>query len=188
MEAKRTYLVQKNVHTFSQYHGNLTCKLCKQQEEDIFHMLLHCPLLREIRIFKRRCYKLHWYHSGSGKDSFSAKEDIIQLIIDCRKFSHLFDDEEIVRNIEKLSRNQCYKLLYINVYMYLSYETWKMTARDMNLHVICYDQGIFSACELQTPFHTFTNRLSRLRGCSYRGGIYRSEEGQQVPGFRQVYL
>ena len=26
-----------------------TCKLCKQEEEDICHMLLYCPLLREDR-------------------------------------------------------------------------------------------------------------------------------------------
>ena len=25
------------------------CKLCKQQEEDIFHVLLCCPLLAEVR-------------------------------------------------------------------------------------------------------------------------------------------
>ena len=40
----------------------------------------------------------------------SAKENIVQLIVDCRKFSHLFDDEEVIWNIEKLSRNLCYRL------------------------------------------------------------------------------
>ena len=44
-----TYILQKNVHTFSQYQEDPTCKLCKQQEEDICHMLLYCPLLREDR-------------------------------------------------------------------------------------------------------------------------------------------
>ena len=44
-----TNILQKNVHTFSQYHEDPTCKLFKQQEEDIYHMLLYCPLQRDDR-------------------------------------------------------------------------------------------------------------------------------------------
>ena len=36
-------LLQTNIHRFSQYREDPACKLCKQQEEDIVHMLLYCP-------------------------------------------------------------------------------------------------------------------------------------------------
>ena len=37
---------QKNIHRFSQYSEDPTCKLCKQQD----HMLLYCPLLTDTRL------------------------------------------------------------------------------------------------------------------------------------------
>ena len=46
------------------------------------------------------------------ENSFPAKEDIAQLIVDSKKFSHLFDDSNINLEIEKHSRNLCYKLYY----------------------------------------------------------------------------
>ena len=107
-----TCLLQTNIHRFSQYREDPTCKLCKQQEEDIFHMLLCCPLLTDIRLnsFKvlRDFFK---YHIGdeTWENSFSAKEDPVQLMIDSRKFSHLFDISDIILEIEKHSRNLCYK-------------------------------------------------------------------------------
>ena len=73
-------------------------------------MFLYCPLLREIRIEAYKILKdtvVNYTGVESCKDSFSAKEDIVHLIVDCRKFSHLFDDEEIVWNIEKLSKTTC---------------------------------------------------------------------------------
>ena len=45
-----TCLLQTNIHRFSQYSEEPTCILCKQQEEDIFHMLLYCPLLTDTRL------------------------------------------------------------------------------------------------------------------------------------------
>ena len=39
-----------------------------------------------------------------------SKEDLVQLIIDSRKFSNLFDNSDILLQIEKHSRNLCYKL------------------------------------------------------------------------------
>ena len=45
-----TCLLQTNIHRFSQYSEDLTCILCKQQEEDIFHMLLYCPRLTDTRL------------------------------------------------------------------------------------------------------------------------------------------
>ena len=53
--------------------------------------------------------------------SFSTKENIVQLIIDCRKFSNLFDDNDIIFKIEKLFRNLCYKLLNWGVPTKFSY-------------------------------------------------------------------
>ena len=76
-------------------------------------MLLYCPLLTETRISEYKVIKdIVKNHIGaeSWNDSFSTKEDIAQLIIDCRKFSHLLGDTDIVYNIEKLPRNLCYKL------------------------------------------------------------------------------
>ena len=76
-------------------------------------MLLYCPLLTEIRINEykvlRDIVKIH-IGAEAWKDSFSTKEDIAQLIIDCRRFSNLFGDTDIIYKIEKLSRNLCYKL------------------------------------------------------------------------------
>ena len=40
------YLLQKNIHTFNQFKEE---PKCKQQEEDIYHMMLYCPLLSEVR-------------------------------------------------------------------------------------------------------------------------------------------
>ena len=45
-----TCLLQTNIHGFSQYREDTTCKLCKQQEEDILHTLMYCPLLTETRL------------------------------------------------------------------------------------------------------------------------------------------
>ena len=108
-----TCLLQANIHRFSQYREDPTCRLCKQQEEDIFHMLLYCPLPTEIRINEykvlRDIVKIH-IGAEAWKDSFSTKGDIAQLIIDCRRFSNLFGDTDIIYKIEKLSRNLCYKL------------------------------------------------------------------------------
>ena len=69
-------------------------------------MLLYCPLLREVRIESYKILKdsvINYVGVETWKKLFSAKEDIVLLIADCRKFSHLFDDEKIVWNIEKLS-------------------------------------------------------------------------------------
>ena len=44
-----TCLLQSNLHRISQYREDPMCKLCKQQEEDIFHVLLYCPLLADVR-------------------------------------------------------------------------------------------------------------------------------------------
>ena len=76
-------------------------------------MLLYCPLLTEIRINEYKVIRdIVKIHIGAEvwKDSFSTKEDIAQLIIDCRRFSNLFGDTDIIYKIEKLSRNLCYKL------------------------------------------------------------------------------
>ena len=107
-----TYILQRNVHTFSQYHEDPTCKLCKQQEEDICHMLLHCPLLREDRKEPYTHFKntiIRYIGADIWKQSFSVPETLVQLIIDCTRFSHMFSDEEVLDNVEKLSRNLCYK-------------------------------------------------------------------------------
>ena len=52
------------------------------------------------------------YHIGDEKwkNSFSTKEDLVQLIKDSRKFSNLFDNSDILLQIEKHSRILCYKL------------------------------------------------------------------------------
>ena len=108
-----TCLLQTNIHRFSQYSEDPTCKLCKQQEEDIFHMLLYCPRLTDTRLnsFKvlRDFVKYHIEYE-IRKNSFSTKEDLVQLIIDSRKFSHLFDNRDIILEIDRHSRNLCYKL------------------------------------------------------------------------------
>ena len=108
-----TYILQKNIHTFSQYHEDLTCKLCKQQEEDICHMLLYCPLLREDRKEPYKHFKntiIRYIGADIWKQPFSVPETLVQLIIDCTRFSHMFSDEEALDNVERLSRNLCYKL------------------------------------------------------------------------------
>ena len=54
------YLLQKKQtkkHTFSQYREEPICKLYKQQEADVLHMLLDCPLLRETKIDSFRILK-----------------------------------------------------------------------------------------------------------------------------------
>ena len=43
-------LLQTKIYRFSQYREDPTCKLCKQQEEDKFHMLLYCALLTDTRL------------------------------------------------------------------------------------------------------------------------------------------
>ena len=66
-------------------------KLCKQQEEDIFHMLLYCLLLTATRLVSfevlRDFVKYH-IEDETWKNSFSAK-DLVQLIIDSKKISLL---------------------------------------------------------------------------------------------------
>ena len=44
------------------------------------------------------------------KISISTKEDLVQLIIDIRKCSNLFDNSDIILETEKHSRNLCYNL------------------------------------------------------------------------------
>ena len=43
-------------------------------------------------------------------ENFFTAKDIVQLIIDSRKFFHLFDNNDIIFLIKKHSRNLCYKL------------------------------------------------------------------------------
>ena len=108
-----TCLLQANIHSFSQYREDPTCRLCKQQEEDIFHMLLYCPLLSETRIHEYKVLidiVINHIGAEAWKVYFSRKEDITQLIIDSRRFSNLPGDTDIIYKIEKLSRNLCYKL------------------------------------------------------------------------------
>ena len=108
-----TCLLQTNIHRFSQYREDPVCKLCKQQEEDIVHMLLYCPLLSEIRTShytELRDFVSNHLGPEIWSSTFSKRENIVQLIIDCRGFSHLFEDGDIIHKIERLSRNLCYKL------------------------------------------------------------------------------
>ena len=108
-----TCLLQTNKHRFSQYQEDPVCKLCKQQEEDIVHMLLYCPLLSEIRTShytELRDFVSNNLGPETWSSTFSKRENIVQLIIDCRGFSHLFEDGDIIHKIERLSRNLCYKL------------------------------------------------------------------------------
>ena len=39
--------------------------------------------------------------ADTWKDLFSTKEAVAKLIIDCRKFSHIFSDEKSAHDIEK---------------------------------------------------------------------------------------
>ena len=113
-----TYILQKNVHTFSQHREDPTCKLCKQQEEDICHMLLYCPLLREERKEPYRILKntvIDHIGSATWKQFFSTSEKLLQLIIDCTRFSHMLSDEVLYR-VERLTKSvlqtshkTCYK-------------------------------------------------------------------------------
>ena len=108
-----TCLLQSNLHRFSQYREDPMCKLCKQQEEDIFHVLLYCPLLAEVRGVEYKVLR-DYVKNKVGPDVwcnvFTTKESIVQLIIDCREFSNLFLDIHNILEVEKLSRNLCYKL------------------------------------------------------------------------------
>ena len=75
-------------------------------------MLLYCPLLTDIRLHSFKVLRDFFkYHIGDETwgNSFPAKEDLVQLMIDSRKFSHLFDNSDIILEIEKHSRNLCYK-------------------------------------------------------------------------------
>ena len=95
-----TYILQKNVHMFSQYQEDPTCKLCKQQE---CHMLLYCPLLREDRKQPYTHCKntiIRYMGADIWKQSFSVSETLVQLKIDCARFSHMFSDEEALDSVE----------------------------------------------------------------------------------------
>ncbi|MCG8113153.1 MAG: reverse transcriptase family protein [Candidatus Thiodiazotropha taylori] len=107
-----TYILQKNVHTFSQYRENPTCKLCKQQEEDLCHMLLYCPLLREDRKEPYTSFKntvVRCIGAVAWQQSFSVSDSLVRLILDCTRFSHMFSGEDL-DCVERLSRNLCYKI------------------------------------------------------------------------------
>ena len=79
-------------------------------------MLLYCPLLREDRKEPYTHFKntiIRYIGADIWKQSFSVRtvpETLVQLIIDCMRFSHMFSDEEVLDNVERLSRNLCYKL------------------------------------------------------------------------------
>ena len=48
--------MQSNLYRFIQYREDPTCKLCNQQEE-MFYVLLYCPLLAEVRGVKYKVFK-----------------------------------------------------------------------------------------------------------------------------------
>ena len=76
-------------------------------------MLLYCPLLTNTRLSSFKVLRdFVKYHIGDEKwkNSFFTKENLVQLIIDSRLFSNLFDNSDILLQIEKHSRNLCYKL------------------------------------------------------------------------------
>ena len=69
------------------------------EEFNIFHMLLYCLLLTGTRLSSFKVLRdFVKYHIGDEKwkNSFSTKEDLVQLIIDSRKFSNLFDISDIL--------------------------------------------------------------------------------------------
>ena len=76
-------------------------------------MLLYCPLLTDTRLGSFKVLRdFVKYHIGdeTWKNLFSTKEDLVQLITNSRKASNLFDNSDIILQIEKHSRNLCYKL------------------------------------------------------------------------------
>ena len=69
-------------------------------------MLLYCPLLTDTRLSSFKVFRdFIKYHIGDDKwkNMFSTKED-------SRKFSNLFENSDILLQIEKHSRNLCFKL------------------------------------------------------------------------------
>ena len=63
-----------------------------------------------LKVGDCNCYLPEAFEKKTLKNSFSTKEDPVQLIIDSRKFSNLFDNSDIILQIEKHSRNLCYEL------------------------------------------------------------------------------
>ena len=75
-------------------------------------MLLYCPLLKEGRKEPYRIIKntvIDHIGAATWKQFFATSEKLVQLIIDCTMFYHVFSDEVLYR-VERLSRTLCHKL------------------------------------------------------------------------------
>ncbi|MES9904544.1 MAG: reverse transcriptase family protein [Sedimenticola sp.] len=110
-----TYLLQSNKAKFNKYEVNETCPLCRLGPEDREHMLTRCPallqsrqrVLHEIRtIITTKCGPHFW-------NQISTRQLLTSLIIDCRTLVRsdiLPNDDQVLREIEVLSRKLCHKL------------------------------------------------------------------------------
>ena len=147
-----TCLLQANIHRFSQYREDPTCRLCKQQEEDIFHMLLYCPLLSETRIHEYKVLRdivINYIGAEAWKEHFSTKEDITQLIIDSRRFSNLLGDTDISLLVPSLER---YHLSTNKLHSpKLSMKAWKLEKYEDGILFVNKHATILAWCHVSTP-------------------------------------
>jgi hypothetical protein len=111
-----TYILQIDRHKFSQYNIRVdpNCPLCKTEEENLIHFSLKCPLLRPILAPLFEALKgevISCTNENTWKNIFNNSLSIVKLIVDCRNFANIFnEDKNVMHRIEELSRNLCYAL------------------------------------------------------------------------------
>ena len=108
------YMLQTTKARFNQYKVEDTCPLCRQEPEDLSHMLLRCPALADKReaplsdirgLVRREC--------GSQTWSSWSRSTLVAVLVDSHNLKALVPmgvDKDVLLQLEALSRRYCYRL------------------------------------------------------------------------------
>ena len=166
--------ILRATHHYPIHPGHFIPNILDISVSHICHMLLYCPLLREDRKEPYTHVKdtvIRYIGADIWKQSFSVPETLVQLIIDCTRFSHMFSDEEALDSVERLSRNLCYEL-HIKRLSLLRAQNWLVVGDILRTP---YWPKI-SSLRFFRDFHTPTFNLSRVRGCSFWEEAYTNQK------------
>ena len=108
------YMLQSTRARFNQYSIEKTCPLCRLDSEDLTHMLLRCPALSDVRkVSLAQIRDLVGERSGPSVWSSLSKSEMVAIMVDNQSLRSVTPesvDNEILLQLEALSRRYCYRL------------------------------------------------------------------------------
>jgi hypothetical protein len=105
-----TYPLQNTHRKFNQHAVDSTCLLCETGEEDVIHFLTSCEKLQELRDLHlpRLCEAIKGWDPTHR--ILLDSTTIVQLLLDCSTIISHSGSPDIVREVEKISRDYIYAI------------------------------------------------------------------------------